>query len=55
MQTYALEDVRKSVSDLPRTKGAGLILDDNSERIFNIQVRPRESWHAGGTPIALLG
>ncbi|MEM5804271.1 MAG: ATP-binding protein [Candidatus Aenigmatarchaeota archaeon] len=55
MQTYALEDIRKSVSDLPKTKGAGLVLDDNSERVFNIQVRPRESWHAGGTPVALMG
>ncbi|MFQ6010461.1 MAG: hypothetical protein ACE5J7_05095, partial [Candidatus Aenigmatarchaeota archaeon] len=55
MQTYALEDIRKSVTDLPKSKGAGLILDDNSERIFNIQIRPRESWHAGGTPVALAG
>ena len=52
MQPYALEDIRKSVTNLPKSKGSGLILDDNSERIFNIQIRPRESWHAGGTPVA---
>lgn len=55
MQTYALENIVKSITDLPKTKGSGLVLDDNSERIFNIQIRPRESWHAGGTPIALGG
>jgi len=38
---------------LPKTKGAALILDDNSERIFNVQIRPRQSWHAGGSPAAL--
>ena len=53
MQTYLLEDLRKSISDMPKTKGAAVILDDNSERLFNIQVRPRQSWHAGWTPTAL--
>jgi len=53
MQTYLLEDIRKAVSRLPKAKGSAVILDDNSERLFNVQVRPRESWHAGGTPIAL--
>jgi len=53
MQTYALEDIRKMITDLPKTKGSAVILDDNSERIFDIQIRPRQSWHAGGTPIAI--
>ncbi len=53
MQTYLLEDIKKSISDLPKTKGAAVLLDDNSERLFNIQVHPRQSWHAGGSPIAL--
>ncbi|MDD5417035.1 MAG: ATP-binding protein, partial [Candidatus Aenigmarchaeota archaeon] len=53
MQTYLLEDIRKSISDLPKSKGSAVILDDNSERLFNIQVRPRLSWHAGGSPTAL--
>jgi DNA helicase HerA-like ATPase len=52
-QTYLLEDLRKSIADMPKAKGAAVILDDNSERLFNIQVRPRQSWHAGGTPTAL--
>jgi len=53
MQTYMLSDIRKLLQELPKTKGAALILDDNSERIFNIQVRPRQSWHAGESPVAI--
>ncbi|MFH1229832.1 MAG: ATP-binding protein [Candidatus Aenigmatarchaeota archaeon] len=53
MQTYLLFDIKKSISDLPKTKGTALILDDNSERLFNIRIRPRMSWHAGGSPVAL--
>ncbi len=53
MQTYLLEDIRKSISRLPKTKGSGLILDDNSERLYKIQVRPRKSWHAGESPVAV--
>lgn len=53
MQTYLLFDIKKSIGELPKSKGSALILDDNSERLFNIQVRPRMSWHAGGSPVAL--
>lgn len=53
MQTYLLFDIRKFISDLPKAKGSALVLDDNSERLYNIQVRPRQSWHAGGSPSAL--
>lgn len=52
MQTYLLFDIRKSIEALPKSKGSALILDDNSERLFNIQVHPRQSWHAGASPIA---
>jgi DNA helicase HerA-like ATPase len=54
MQTYLLFDIRKSIEKLPKTKGSALILDDNSERLFNVQVRPRMSWHAGASPTALI-
>lgn len=53
MQTYLLDDIRKSIMELPKSKGSAVILDDNSERLFNIQVKPRVSWHAGGSPTAL--
>lgn len=55
MQTYLLFDIRKFISELPKAKGGALVLDDNSERLYNIQVRPRQSWHAGGSPSALKG
>ena len=53
MQTYLITDIRKSLEELPKVKGASIILDDNSERLFSVQIHPRQSWHGGGSPIAL--
>ena len=53
MQTYMLEDIQDYINGLPRNKGSAIILDDNSERIFAVQIRPRLSWHAGGSPSAI--
>ncbi len=53
MQTYMQEDIVDYIDNLPRQDGAGIILDDNSERVYAVQVRPRLSWHAGGTPSAV--
>ena len=53
MQTYMIEDIQDYLNALPRTKGSALVLDDNSERLYGIQVRPRISWHAGGSPAAI--
>lgn len=53
MQTYMTFDIKDYINDLPRKKGAAIVLDDNSERIYSMRVRPRMSWHAGSTPIAL--
>ncbi len=53
MQTYMIEDIQDYLNALPRNKGSALILDDNSERLFGVQVRPRISWHAGGSPAAI--
>lgn len=53
MQTYLISDIKKLLDSLPRLKGTALILDDNSERIYTTRIRPRQSWHAGGTPTAL--
>jgi len=49
MQTYLLEDMWKYINQLPRWPGAAIILDDNLEKIFSVNIRPRISWHAGGT------
>lgn len=53
MQTYLLESIRKSMAELPQLKGSALILDDNSERIYPIRVRPRFTWHGGEAPSAI--
>lgn len=53
MQTYMLFDITKYINELPKLKGVAIILDDNSERIYKVRMRPRQSWHAGASPIAL--
>jgi len=52
MQTYLLFPIEKYLNDLPKLKGTAIILDDNSERIYTLRVRPRQSWHAGASPVA---
>lgn len=53
MQTYMLHDIAKYLDELPKLKGTAIILDDNSERLYKVQIRPRQSWHGGESPIAL--
>jgi uncharacterized protein len=53
MQTYMLFDVAKYINELPKIKGVAIVLDDNSERIYKIKIRPRQSWHAGESPTAV--
>jgi len=50
MQTYLLENIQKSMRELPSLKGSGIILDDNSERLYPIRIRPRLTWHGGEAP-----
>ena len=52
MQSYMRKDIHQYIDALPDEVGTGIVLDDNSERIFPIKMRPRKSWHAGGTPDA---
>jgi hypothetical protein len=49
MQTYMAEEIEKFINRLPRWPGAAIILDDNLEKVFTVNIRPRLSWHAGGT------
>ena len=53
MQTYMMEDIWKYIESLPKWLGSAIVLDDNSERIYSIQFRPRYSWHAGEAAIAV--
>ena len=53
MQTYLLEKINKSMKDLPDLKGSAIILDDNSERLYPVRIRPRFTWHGGDAPSAI--
>jgi len=53
MQSYLSSDIKKEMDDLPSEKGSAIILDDNSERIYPIRVRPRFTWHGGESPTAV--
>jgi hypothetical protein len=53
MQTYLSESIKKYMNDLPSLKGSAIILDDNSERIYPMRVRPRFTWHGGEAPTAM--
>lgn len=53
MQTYLAFNITQYIDNLPRVKGAGIILDDNSEKIYPMRTRPRYSWHGGEDPTAI--
>ena len=53
MQTYSLEGIKQQFDNLPSLKGSAILLDDNSERIYPIRVRPRFTWHGGESPSAI--
>lgn len=53
MQTYVLGSIKKYIDDLPNLKGSAIILDDNSERIFPVRMRPKFTWHGGEAPTAI--
>jgi len=53
MQSYLRTGLDKELDRLPRSQGAALILDDNNEKMYPIQIRPRFTWHGGSAPVAL--
>ncbi|MBS3071513.1 ATP-binding protein [Candidatus Pacearchaeota archaeon] len=53
MQTYLLQSIKKAIDDLPSLKGSAIILDDNSERLYPIRIRPKFTWHGGEAPAAV--
>jgi len=52
-QSYMHSDISTKLNELPRLKGSAIILDDNSERIYPIRIRPRFTWHGGEAPTAI--
>ena len=53
MQSYLLESIKQYMDDLPTLKGSAILLDDNSERIYPMRMRPRFTWHGGEAPTAI--
>ena len=47
--SYLYQGLEKYYAEMPRGKGFALVLDDNSEKLWMIKVRPRFSWDAGVT------
>ncbi|MBU2441580.1 MAG: hypothetical protein KKA43_04570, partial [Nanoarchaeota archaeon] len=53
MQSYLRSGLDKYLDDLPRVKGAAIVLDDSNERMYPMRVRPRFTWHGGEAPTAI--
>lgn len=53
MQSYHYGNIQKFMNMLPKVKGSAIVLDDNSERIYPIQIKPKRSWHGGDSPTAI--
>ena len=53
MQSYLLNTIQQYMNDLPALKGSAIVLDDNSERIYPVRIRPRFTWHGGEAPTAV--
>lgn len=52
-QSYMRTGLEQEIDLLPRVKGSAVIFDDANERIFPVQIRPRFTWHGGGSPSAI--
>lgn len=52
--SYMHQDFDKYYAEMPRSNGYALVIDDNTEKIWMIKVRPRLSWDAGVTASAFL-
>ncbi len=52
-QSYMRKGLEHEIDLLPRVKGSAVIFDDANERIFPVQMRPRFTWHGGGSPTAI--
>ena len=48
---YMKERVNDSLKKMGDDRGVALLIDDTSESIHIIKVRPRKSWHGGDDPL----
>ncbi len=51
--SYMYSDFDKYFHEMPRGRGFALILDDNTEKLWLVKVRPRLSWDASVTASAM--
>ncbi len=54
MSNYMTYTIEKYLDSLPRVRGSAIILDDNSEKVYAVRVRPRLSWHGGASASLIL-
>jgi len=50
---YMQESIQAYLKKMGSERGAALIVDDHSESVHLVRIRPRISWHGGGEPSAL--
>ena len=53
MQSYLLKNIKQEIDELSSAKGSAILLDDNSERIYPMRVRPKFTWHGGEAPTSV--
>jgi hypothetical protein len=53
MQSYMRQGLDVAIDSLPRESGAALIFDDTNEKMFQVRIRPRFTWHGGESPKAI--
>jgi DNA helicase HerA-like ATPase len=51
--TFMQGDISDSIKKIGTEKGVALLIDDTSETIHVIRVRPRVSWHGGAEPVII--
>ncbi|MBI4738892.1 ATP-binding protein [Candidatus Woesearchaeota archaeon] len=52
-QSYLEHGVERAMNNLPHDKGTAVLFDDANEKIYQIRVRPRLTWHGGSSPTAV--
>ena len=50
---YMQENLQAYLKKMGSERGVALIIDDHSESVHLVRIRPRISWHGGGEPSAL--
>ncbi len=48
---YMQGDIQESLKKIGAEKGVALLVDDTSESVHVVQLRPRVSWHGGAEPV----